>query len=194
MFKKAPEGQESSFRTKEKFRSRIPWSHSGFSDQNRAGCERASCQSGQTGPGEQQRNREEAPENLLCSEKGSIALKRANKGGKFQFVLLPEDCSGFRHRPSCHRRWAKSVPKKWQLSPQTSSKSCFEEREEILRKCFFFGRFSSKSPPKSGRGRKKGSECRTKEYLRRCRPGRAVEVVAEWPEVGKFGRLEEQEC
>lgn len=167
MSKKVPEGQESSFRTKEKFRSRIPWSHSGFSDQNRAGCERASCQSGQTGPGEQQRNREEAPENLLCSEKGSIALKRANKGGKFQFVLLPEDCSGFRHRPSCHRRWAKSVPKKWQLSPQTSSKSCFEEREEILRKCFFSvvsPRNLLRNPDEEGRKEVCG---RTKEYLRK---------------------------
>lgn len=193
MSKKVPEGQESSFRRKEKFCSRIPWSHSGFSDQNRAGCERASCQSGQTGPGEQQRNREEAPENLLCSEKGSIALKRANKGRKFQFVLLPESCSGFRLQASCHRRSVKRVSRK-------SGNFLLKQAAKVVRRkgkkycaSVFFSTFLLEISSEI-RTRKEGSECRTKEYLRKCRPGSVVEVVAEWPEVAKFGRLEEQEC
>lgn len=156
MSKKVPEGQESSFRTKEKFRSRIPWSHSGFSDQNRAGCERASCQSDQTGPGEQQRNREEAPENLLCSEKGSIVLKRANKGRKFQFVLLPEGCSGFRLRASCHRRSVKRVSRKSGNFLLKQAVKVGSRKGKKYCASVFFRRFSSKSPPKSGRGRKDG--------------------------------------
>lgn len=157
MSKEVPEGKESSFRTKEKFRSRIPWSHSGFSDQNRAGCERASCQSGQTGPGEQQRNREEAPENLLCSEKGSIALKRANKGRKFQFVLLPESCSGFRIRASCHRRSVKRVSRKSGNFLLKQAVKVGSRKGKKYCASVFFRRFSSKSFPKPGRGRKEVS-------------------------------------